>query len=227
MTTQKVLKHRVRERMSKTGESYTAARRNVVLGRERLETARTRLASAKELASDEKLVDATGKDWQAWLTVLDTWGARERTHREIVAYLHAEHGVPPWWTQTVTNGFERARGIRAKHQQSTGFTIYASRTVSVPLDILFDAFLDERKRAQWLTDGSMSLRTSQPGKQARFDWGDGSSRLLVTFEQKGLAKATVHVAHERLPDADAGEAAKVAWKQRLVALKPFLEATDV
>jgi hypothetical protein len=73
----------------------------------------------------------------------------------------------------------------------------------------------------------MSLRTSQPGKQARFDWGDGSSRLLVTFEQKGPAKATVHVAHERLPDADAGEAAKVAWKQRLVALKPFLEATDV
>jgi hypothetical protein len=227
MTTQKLLKNRVRERMSKTGESYTAARRNVVLGRERLETARTRLASAKEQASDEKLAEATGQDWQAWLTVLDTWGARNRTHREIVAYLRAEHGVPPWWTQTVTNGYERARGIRAKHQQSTGFTIYASKTVSVPLDALFGAFLDERTPAQWLTDGSMSLRTSQPGKLARFDWGDGSSRLLVTFEQKGPAKATVHVAHERLPDADAGEAAKVAWKQRLVALKSLLEATDV
>ena len=227
MTTQKLLKRRVRERMSKTGESYTAARRHVVVGRERLETARTRLASAKELASDEKLVEATGRDWQAWLTLLDEWGAGGRTHREIVTHLHAEHGVPPWWTQTVTNGYERARGIRAKHQQSTGFTIYASKTISVPLDSLFHAFLDERTWGQWLTDGSMSLRTSQPGKLARFNWGEGPSRLLVTFEQKGPAKATVHVAHERLPDADAGEAAKAAWKQRLGALKSLLEATDV
>ena len=226
MTTQKAFKRRVRERMSKTGESYTAARQHVVVGRERLDTARARLASAKELASDEKLTEATGRDWQGWLEILDRWGARDHAHGEIVSYLRAEHSVPDWWTQAVTNGYERARGMRAKHQQADGFTIYASKTVGVPLEALFDAFVDAKSRRRWLTDGSMTHRTSQPGKTARFTWGDGTSRILVTFEAKGPMKSTAHVAHERLPDADAGEAAKAAWKSRLVALKSVLESTS-
>jgi hypothetical protein len=49
--------------------------------------------------------------------------------------------------------------------------------------------------------------------------------VIVTFEDKGPTKATVSVAHERLPDADAAETAKVAWKERLVALRYFLEST--
>lgn len=48
----------------------------------------------------------------------------------------------------------------------------------------------------------MSLRTSQPRRTARFDWADGTTRVSVSFVGKGPAKATVAVAHERLPDAD-------------------------
>jgi hypothetical protein len=227
MTTQKLFKRRVRARMSKTGESYTTARRQVAPARDRLETNRTRMASAKELASDERLAEATGKDWQGWLSILDRWGARDHRHGEIAEYLRAEHGVPDWWTQTITNGYERARGLRAKHQQANGFTIYASKTFGVPLVALFDAFVDVPTRARWLADGQMSLRSSQLGRVARFDWGDRSTRILVTFEAKGPAKATAHVSHERLPDADAAEAAKAAWKDRLASLKSVLESTDV
>jgi hypothetical protein len=227
MTTQKLLKRRVRERMAKTGESYTAARRHVVIGRDRQVAAEARLASARELASDERLVEATGKDWEAWISLLDRSGSRDRDHREIVAFLRSEHAVPDWWTQAITNGYERATGIRAKHQQPDGFTVYASKTVGVPLDVLFDAFVDERTRTAWLTDGSMSLRTSQPGKVARFDWDGGPTRVLVTFEAKGSSKSTAHVAHERLPDAGAADVVKALWKKRVVALKSFVEATDV
>ena len=226
MTTQKLFKRRVRARMSKTGESYAAARRHVAPVRDRLETDRTRMASARELASDEKLIEATGRDWQAWLGILDRWGAHDHRHAEIAEHLRAEHAVPDWWTQAITNGYERARGLRAKHQQADGFTIYASKTIAVPLDALFDAFVDEPARTRWLADGPMSLRGSQPGKTARFDWADGHTRILVTFESKGASKATAHVSHERLPDADAAEAAKAAWKDRLAALKAFLETTD-
>lgn len=227
MTTQKLFKRRVRERMSKTGESYSAARRQVVLGRDRLEAARTRLASAKELASDEKLTDATGRNWEAWLSVLDGWGAGDRKHREIADFLIADQAVPGWWAQAITTGYERARGLRLKHQQPDGFTVYASKTVGVPIGVLFDAFVDKRAREQWLTDGPMSLRTSQPDKVARFDWGDGPTRVLVTFEEKGPSKSTAYVAHERLADADAAEAAKTSWKERLTALKSLLESTKV
>lgn len=143
MTTQKLFKRRVRERMSKTGESYTAARRHVAPERERLETDRTRLASAKELAADEKLTEATGQDWEAWLSLLDRWGAGDRKHGETADFLITQHGVPGWWAQTITVGYERARGLRLKHQQPNGFTIYASKTFPVPIDVLYDALVDE------------------------------------------------------------------------------------
>jgi hypothetical protein len=94
----------------------------------------------------------------------------------------------------------------------------------LPLDVLFDAFVDDRTGTGWLVDGAMSVRGSQPGKVARFDWAGGESRVMVTFEGKGPGRATAHVAHERLPDAAAGEAAKVAWRARLAELKSSLEA---
>jgi hypothetical protein len=224
MTTQKLFKRRVRARMEKTGESYMTARSHVTRTRDRLATDAMDLASARELASDERLVAATGHDWHAWIAILDGWGGRQRTHPETVAYLAAEHDVPPWWTQTVTNGFERATGIRAKHQQADGFTVYASKTVNVPVADLFDAFVDARVRRRWLTDGSMTRRSSTPHKVARFDWHDGRSRIMVTFEDKGPAKATAAVSHERLADAAQAETAKTYWRRQLSALKVELEA---
>ena len=224
MTTQKLFKRRVRERMSKTGESYTAARRQVAGKRDRVNAPQVDLGPALELASDEKVTQATGHGWEHWLTVLDEWGARDHKHGEIATYLSAQHGVPPWWTQAVTNGYERMRGMRRKHQQADGYTVYASKTVNVPIDVLFDAFVDDGVRPHWLTDGTMTLRTKQPGKTARFSWGDDATRILVTFDEKGPSKASAYVSHERLPDAEVAEIAKTLWKKRVAALKAFLEA---
>jgi len=226
MTTQKLFKRRVRERMSKTGESYAAARSHLIRTRDRLASAPIGLESATQLASDEKVTQATGQGWESWLSLLDTWGARRRKRGETVDFLMAEHRVPGWYAQAIATGYERTRGLRLKHQQSDGFTIYVSRTVGVPLDDLFDAFVSGRSRGEWLIGGSMSLRNAQPGKVARFDWADGHTRVSVTFDSKGPMKATAFVAHERLPDPDAADAAKAAWRDRLANLKAFLEATD-
>ncbi|HKA82599.1 MAG TPA: hypothetical protein VKD21_01965 [Acidimicrobiales bacterium] len=223
MTKEASFKRRVRDRMSKTGESYAAARSQVSQKRDRVQAARTRLAATEERPTDDKVAATTGRRWAAWFSLLDRWSAHERTHGETAAFLAEEHDVPGWWAQTITVWYQRARGMRLKHQQADGFTIYASRTVAVPLDVVFDAFVEDRSRRKWLTDGTMSLRTSQPGHTARFDWGDGSTRVSVSFEAKGPAKATVAVAHERLPDADEAEAAKASWRARLAHLKSALE----
>jgi len=221
MTKEKSFKRHVRERMSKTGESYAAARTQVSQKRGRVQAARASLSADRP--SDEKAVDATGRTWGAWFSILDRWGARERKHAETAAFLMEEYGVPGWWAQSITVWYQRARGMRLKHQQAEGFTISASKTIAVPLDVLFDAFVNPRSRKQWLSDGTMSLRTSKVGHTARFDWGDGRTRVSVSFVGKGPAKSVVTVAHERIPDPDEAETAKASWRARLTDLKSFLE----
>ncbi|MDP9068435.1 MAG: DUF4287 domain-containing protein [Actinomycetota bacterium] len=223
MTEERSFKRRVRERMSKTGESYTAARTQVAQKRERVQGARARLAAADERVSDLKIQEATGRSWDQWFSILDRWGARDKKHSDIAKFLVEQHDVGSWWAQSITVGYERARGMRLKYQQANGFSVSATKTISVPVDVLFDAFVNARTRKSWLTDGTMSLRTSQPGRSARFDWGDGSTRVNVGFTAKDESKSTVALAHERLPDADEAESTKALWKQRLVDLKSFLE----
>jgi hypothetical protein len=83
--------------------------------------------------------------------------------------------------------------------------------------------VDDAQRRKWLTDARMSMRTSQPGRTARFDWEDGSTRVTAWFTEKGPSKSTVALAHERLPDADEAETMKAMWKERMAELKSFLE----
>jgi hypothetical protein len=228
MTTDKTLKRRVRERMAETGERYAAARTQVVRKRDRIAAAAKGLAADPDRPSAEALGAATGRDWEAWFALLDEWGGREHTHTQTATHLREDLGVPGWWAQSITVSYQRARGLRLKHQHADGFTVSASRTVSAPVAVVFDVFADDGLRTAWLTDGRATLRTSRRDHPvawtARLDWGEGPSRLLVTFEDKGLVRTTVTVTHERLPDADEAEAAKLAWRKRLGDLKAHLEA---
>jgi hypothetical protein len=212
MTERKSLKRRVRARMAKTGERYTAARRHVVDE-----------PAAAERVSDEVVVRNTGRSWDDWFAILDEWDATTRSHRDIARYLREELGVPGWWSQSVTVEYERARGMRARHQRVSGFfSATASKTVAVPVDVLFEAVLD--RQDEWLPDGGLSLRTAQPGRSARFDWQDGRTRLVAGFDAKGDAKSVVALDHERLAGADEVAQMKAFWKERLDDLKRMLEA---
>ena len=210
--------------MSKTGESYTAARTRVADKRDRNEAAKARLAeAAKDRVSDERVKDETGKTWNQWFSLLDKWGAKKKKHREIARYLMDEREVPGWWAQSITVYYERERGMRLKHQRPDGFSVSASKTIAVPVDVLFEAFVEDAERKRWLPDASMSLRTAQPGRSARFDWEDGLTRVVVGFEERGPSKSMVGLAHEKLPDADEAETMKAMWRERLVDLKAHLE----
>jgi GNAT superfamily N-acetyltransferase len=57
----------------------------------------------------------TGKTWEAWIALLDKEGAGQMSHKEIAALLldkgYIEKGSE-WWAQTVTVGYEYAKGRR-------------------------------------------------------------------------------------------------------------------
>ena len=221
MTTQNTFKRRVRDRMAKTGESYTAARRQLIESGVRPDPG---TPTFETVVSDEKMLEATGKRHDDWFTILDGWGAKGRTHTEIARHVIGELGVDGWWGQSIAVSYERTRGMRAVGQMKDGWTINASKTIGVPIDELFDTVVEERLRKEWLPKADLGLRTATKPKSVRFDWEDGSTRVNVSFESKGPQKATVFVSHERLPDADTGEAMKAYWRSALVALKAHLES---
>jgi hypothetical protein len=173
--------------------------------------------------SDETLADRTGRTRGKWFELLETWGAADRPHPEIARWLNTEHGVDGWWSQELTVAYEMAIGRRRPGQRPDGFAVSASKTVAVPVERLFDAWVDEGLRAQWLPGVSLRLRTATPHRTARFDWEDGSMRLAVGFTTKGDLRSTVALEHQRLPDAETGERLRAFWRDRLVELQRLLE----
>jgi uncharacterized protein YndB with AHSA1/START domain len=217
MTKQKSFKRLVRSRMEKTGESYAAARTSLL-------SAEPKATEGVVLSmSDEAIRRRTGRGWEEWFDLLDEWGAAERPHAEIASWVAKEFGADGWSAQGVTVGYERARALRAVGEHSDGFSITASKTVAVPVDRLYEAFVDRSQRKRWLPEGQLRERTSTKPKSARFDWGDGETRVAVGFTAKGGAKSVVALEHSRLADAKEAERMKVFWRERVAALKEVLE----
>jgi uncharacterized protein YndB with AHSA1/START domain len=212
--------------MAKTGESYAAARARLLAADQPAEPADRSAPSRRVLAtSDETIRRRTGRGWEEWFDLLDDWGAAERRHREIAKWVAEQQGVVPlaWNAQAVAGSYERARGLREVGQHEDGFTVTASRTVAVPVDRLYEAFVDESLRARWLPDGPLRERTAARPKSVRFDWGDGRTRVHVTFLPKGDNRGTVALQHVRLADAAEAARMKAMWRDRIATLKAVLE----
>jgi len=231
MPTQKIFKGRVRARMTKTGESYTAARRQLL--RKAAEPEEPSLVAPAPtaapvpsdafLVADDSMRRATGKGHAEWFALLDAWDATDHNHTEIARWLSETHEISGWWTQNVTVAYERARGMRARHQMADGFSVSVTRTIAVDPERAVAAFTSAPLRRRWLRDAPMRQRPTRAALSARFDWSDPASRVAVTVVPKGAGKCIVAVAHERLPDAEAGERLKAAWRGWLGELKAVLE----
>lgn len=165
----------------------------------------------------------TGRSREEWFELLDARDAARRGYRDSAAWLVDEHGLSRWWAQKLVVEYEQARGVRPPGVRRDGtFEVTASKTVSAPAERVYDAFADGRRRRAWLTDGNMTLKTSRPGRWARFEWDGGSSRVDVSLTAKGVDRCTVAIAHGRLPDAKTAEETKVRWKERLGDLATYV-----
>lgn len=203
MPKQKDFKRVVRARMEKTGESYTAARLQIV---KKQDVDFAALAGM----SDDAVQNATGRAWAEWVRRLDSVGAQSKTHREIVHEVRSL-GTPDWWSQMVTVGYERIRGLRDKGQRrGGGYEAGKSRTFNLPVKRLFAAFKKSLPQ-------NAKLKSATPSKRIRLAWDDGTG-VEVMFTAKGDTKSVVTVTHQKLPDKAAAEKMKVFWSDRLAAL---------
>ena len=202
MTRQKSFKRLVRARMEKTGESYTAARAALLAAEEPKATEGPALSM-----SDEAIRRRTGRGWEEWFDLLDEWGAAERPHREIARWVADEHGI---------DGLGRAGGdrqLRARPRSASGRASTPTASRSPPRR-------PWRCRSSGCTTRSWTSRCAGAGcpttgsasapprgqSRARFDWGDGETRVIVGFEAKGEAKSVVALAARAAPRRRGGGA---------------------
>jgi hypothetical protein len=179
MTQLKKLKKSIRSRSQKTGESYTAARRQVLLAQDKkAETAKPSAPAAavaalpappapppprpatatKGSVSDESARKKTGHGLDHWFGVLDTFGAAAKGHTAAAAHLYEQHGVPGWYAQGITVAYERARGLREMNQSCTGtFQVNVSKTVPAALPVVVEALKSAGQRTAWLQGADPGL----------------------------------------------------------------------
>jgi len=230
MTTNRDFKRLVRGRMQKTGESYTAARTNLLRQPKQSPTPAPAAASAPapvdyaRLAgmSDAAVKAKTGCTWERWVYALDRAKAHEWPHAKIAEYIHTKYKVGDWWGQTVTVGYERIKGLRAIGQRRDGgYEASKSKTIAVPLSRLYRACSRRRDRERWMPGLDLTVRSATRDKYMRITWPDGTPVELV-FTRKGRGKSLVQVQHGRLPDQASSKRMKEFWGERLTALATTL-----
>jgi len=204
MPTDKDFKRVVRDRMKKTGESYTAARAQLLRNKPKSKHA-TRAAKALAAAP-----------------AVDYAKAENLTHQQIAEYVHTKFDVPDWWTQMVTVGYERIKGLRVRGQRRDGtFEVSKSKVFAVPVDELFSSFSDAKRRARWMSGTKADVRHATPNKSIRMNWPDGSA-VDIGFFSKGVSKSQVAIGHRKLASQSHAVEMKTFWSEKLQALAELL-----
>jgi hypothetical protein len=235
MPINKDFKKLIRARMSKTGESYTAARAQL-LRKAAPRAASALVAAAPEASiatskpdyaklagmSDASIEKRTGCTWEKWVWALDHVRAHEWSHRAITDYVNKTYKTGDWWTQAVAVGYERIKGLRDIGQRRNGaYEANKSKTIAAPASQVYRALADSRLRRKWLPDVAITIRKSTPGKSVRMTWNDGTS-VEVWLTPKGAKTATA-ITHTKLSGKEDAEARKRYWGEKLNALAAAIE----
>ena len=234
MTLQKKLKKTIRARSEKTGESYTAARRQVLLAREK--PAKAPKPPAKGGITEESVIKKTGHGLDHWFGVLDAFGAATKGHTAAAAHLYDAHGVPGWHAQGITVAYERARGLREVNQACTGkFQVSVSKTVPATVTEVADALRSADRRAAWLQGAEpglvQALAEAFAGPKPRevklktdyawlrFPWEGRTVEIRITGKPSG---ASVVADNKDLPDPALVEQRRAQWRAALEGLQRYL-----
>ena len=179
----------------------------------------------RSIITDKLVVEKTGESMEHWFNLLGEKGAKEMRHAEIFDLVANTDGLKPleqWNQNLLTTTYEWNRGLKERGQKGKDFEISVSKTVNVPIQELFNSFVDERLRKKWLNE-DIVIRKATGNKSARITWSDGTTSLSVDFYPKSDAKSQVVVQHLKIPDSKMAGEMKEYWGKKLEELKAFLE----
>lgn len=203
--------------MEKTGERYNAARRVLIDQSVSRKPSRRNWVAEPE-HSEETIKANTGRGWDEWTKLLDAWSAESKGHTAIATYLGEEYGVDGWWSQSVTLGYERIKGLRRKYQGLDGtFTANKSKTIRADAQAVRKMLVSERDRKDLFPGFETELRSRKDANTLRIGIGGGVALIHVEPLVDGRAKLTI--AHEKLESTEDVELWKKYWSEWLTALE--------
>jgi uncharacterized protein YndB with AHSA1/START domain len=193
--------------------------------------------------SEASCRNATGKTLAEWFKALDKHGGIPLGRRSLDNWLMEESKVEPWWSSTIVNEYEIARGDFAKDGKPRGYSICPTRSIKASASDCYAAFATASALDQWFgpghdvdlrdgghwrnTDGNRAtIRKTTSGKNIRLIAEDEGLTLPtpveIKFEGKG-DKCTVMVSIERLQTRAEADGYRHAWSDALSRLKAVLE----
>jgi hypothetical protein len=113
--------------------------------------------------------------------------------------------------------------MKERGEKEGGFEIGVSKTINVPIDILYNSWVDDKARNKWLPKEKITIRKSTLNKSARITWSDNTTSLSVDFYPKGENKSQVVVQHQKITDSKMATKMKAYWGDVLESLKSLLE----
>lgn len=203
---------------------------------------KVQLVAAEEMSA-ENITAKTGKTWDEWFAVLDAFDGLRKGRREMNNYLYNELKVDAWWTTTLVNTYEEARGLREKDGRLKGYTICATKTIAVDAETCFTAFATAEALQAWFSDrvdldftvgGRFStddgnageFKKIRPGKDIRITWEQspgGATVADIVFQAKGAGKCGLMITHDRIQTREEADGLRAAWGAALDRLKTLLE----
>jgi uncharacterized protein YndB with AHSA1/START domain len=197
----------------------------------------------------EAVQRATGKSWEEWLTILDEAGAHEWNHKQIVAFLSTNYSdrVSDWWQQSLTVGYEKARGKRILGQTAdAGFQVGVQKTLPLASDALWRFLLSPEGLKLWLpVEGELELEPKQtfttqdgtsgeirsidPGKRLRLTWQpkdwQKSSTLQMYLLSGDNATTSLRFHHEKLTSLAVRHEMKAYWQAALLRIEQAVRSS--
>ncbi|MBV9571273.1 MAG: hypothetical protein JO056_08540 [Alphaproteobacteria bacterium] len=173
--------------------------------------------------SEEKVKAATGRGWMGWFVILNRANGNALPHKDVAQILY-DKGCPGWWSQMIAVEYERARGGRKKNEREGGtFAVNVTKVMPVTIAKLFAAATSPKTRKDWFPPGAFEETAKTKDKYWRGKWKK-DLRLEFGFYPRGDGKAQIALEINRLPDADAVEKARAAWKKAFSKLTTLLTA---
>jgi uncharacterized protein YndB with AHSA1/START domain len=195
--------------------------------------------------TDAACQSATGRTLKAWFGELDSKGDSQN-RRDSINWLYAEMKTKDaWWSTTVFVEYERTKGIvNKKDGLIEGYNICVTKAVAAPLDVVYAAFVESERLAQWLgkgiktnasegskfedSDGNSGqfLRVRE-NKDVRLTWqgskSDAPTQVDIAFADKGKGKTGITLTHNRIQTRAEADGLRAAWGTAFDRLKSILE----